>query len=392
MRIASVLKLVEFHKATFKYIMQKVITIVAVLLAVASAELHRVPLLKVENFVKTRGNIKAEVEHLRAKYGLPQTSSSNHEHLSNFVNMQYYGVISIGTPAKDFKVLFDTGSSNLWVPSKKCSSYACKVHNEYDSRASSSYVANGTRFSIEYIKGNLSGFLSTDTVNVNGLSIANQTFAEATNEPGTHFNHAKFDGILGMGYQSISNDKVVPPFYKMVSQGLVKNPVFSFYLTRNGTSSNGGELIFGGSDPSLYKGNLIYVPVSKQGYWQFTMAGASVDGYSLCDDCQAVADTGTSLIAAPANAYELLSEILNVDEEGLVDCSTVSSLPVITFNIGTGKFTLTPTDYIIKFEKYCMPAFQYMGTDFWILGDVFSGKYYTEFDLGNNRVGFAPVV
>ncbi|XP_034109870.1 lysosomal aspartic protease-like [Drosophila albomicans] len=388
MRIGSVSKLVEFYKATFKYIMQKVITIVAVLLAVASAELHRVPLLKVENFVKTRGNIKAEV---RAKYGLPQTSSSNHEHLSNYINMVYYGVISIGTPAKDFKVIFDTGSSNLWVPSKACWTEACKVHNEYDSRASSSYVANGTSFFLMYGSGSVFGFLSTDTVNVNGLSIANQTFAEATDDPGGNFETDKFDGILGMGYQNISEDNVVPPFYKMVSQGLVKHPVFSFYLARAGTSSNGGELIFGGSDPSLYKGNLTYVPVSKQGYWQFTMAGASVNGRSLCNNCQAVVDTGSSVIFPPYDAYILLNQILNVRNDGSVDCSSVSSMPVITFKIGTGKFTLTPSAYIIKVKNQCASAFVYLGTDLWVLGAVFIGQYYTEFDMGNNRIGFAPV-
>ncbi|KAH8335226.1 hypothetical protein KR067_004104, partial [Drosophila pandora] len=370
--------------------MLKSLALIAVLVALASAELHRVPILKEENFVKTRQNVLAEKAYLRTKYQLPTLRGVNEEQLSNSLNMAYYGAISIGTPAQSFKVLFDSGSSNLWVPSNTCTSDACQTHNQYDSSASSTYVANGESFSIQYGTGSLTGYLSEDTVDVNGLKIQSQTFAESTSEPGTNFNNANFDGILGMAYEALAVDGVAPPFYNMVSQGLVDSSVFSFYLARDGTSSQGGELIFGGSDSSLYSGDLTYVPISEQGYWQFTMNGSSFDGYTLCEDCQAIADTGTSLIVAPYEAYITLSELLNVDD-GYVDCSIVSSLPDVIFNIGGSNFALKPSAYILQSDGNCMSAFEYMGTDFWILGDVFIGQYYTEFDLGNNRIGFAPV-
>ena len=84
-----------------------------------------------------------------------------------------------------------------------------------------------------------------------------------------------------------------------------------------------------------------------------------------------------------------------------VDCNSLDSMPVIDFMLNGQPFALTGRDYVLSItqqgQTQCISGF--MGMDFpptmdveWILGDVFIGKFYTEFDMGNNRVGFAQAV
>jgi phytepsin len=242
------------------------------------------------------------------------TSGEDIVDLTNYMDAQYYGEISLGTPAQPFSVVFDTGSSNLWVPSSQCSylSIACYLHNKYYSDKSSSYVEDGRQFSIEYGSGSLTGFFSQDTLHIGDMDVEKQTFAEAVNEPSLSFIAASFDGIMGLGFPEISVGKVDPPFQNMLNQGLIDEPVFSFWLNRNTEDDLGGEMVLGGVDPAHFKGEHTWAKVTRRGFWQFKMDGISVEKNSdFCNGgCQAIADTGTSLLAGPSDEVEKLNRMI----------------------------------------------------------------------------------
>ncbi|XP_031238612.1 renin [Mastomys coucha] len=324
--------------------------------------------------------------------------------LTNYLDTQYYGEIGIGTPPQTFKVIFDTGSANLWVPSTKCGPLytACGIHSLYDSSESSSYMENGTEFTIHYGSGKVKGFLSQDVVTVGGI-IVTQTFGEVTELPLIPFMLAKFDGVLGMGFPAQAVDGVTPVFDHILSQGVLKEEVFSVYYSRD-SHLLGGEVVLGGSDPQHYQGNFHYVSISKTGSWQITMKGVSVGSSTLlCEEgCVVVVDTGTSYISGPTSSLKLIMQALGAKEkrtnEYVVNCSQVPALPDISFYLGGRAYTLSSMDYVLQYpyrnDDLCILAFQ--GLDIppptgpvWVLGATFIRKFYTEFDRHNNRIGFA---
>ncbi|XP_063308516.1 renin [Pelobates fuscus] len=325
--------------------------------------------------------------------------------LTNYLDTQYFGEIKIGSPPQTFKVVFDTGSANMWVPSRSCSPLysACVSHNQYDSSKSQTYIKNGTGFSIQYGSGGVKGFLSQDLVIVAEIPVI-QVFAEATALPALPFIFARFDGVLGMGFPNQAIDGITPVFDQIVSEGVLEKEVFSVYYNRDIHLMKGGEIILGGSDSEYYTGSFDYLELEKKGYWQISMKGVSVGADLLfCKDgCLAAIDTGASYITGPAGSVSVLMKAIGATElaEGqyIVDCDKVSQLPDISFHMGGKKYTLKGPAYILQQsqfgEEVCSVTFSALDIPpptgpLWILGATFIGQYYTEFDRRNNRIGFA---
>ena len=87
------------------------------------------------------------------------------------------------------------------------------------------------------------------------------------------------------------------------------DPVFSFWLSRDPEAAIGGEMILGGSDPSLYEGEMTYVDVdTNPGYWKITMEGILVEGETM--GCQGSESISRYLVRSKLRAlYQAVSAL-----------------------------------------------------------------------------------
>jgi len=389
--------------------------LIAVLCFSSAFALYRFPLTKRPSVRRQLIENEGYDNYVRVKYDsflsfastdAPKGSS---ESLNDYQDAQYYGQVNIGTPGQTFEVIFDTGSSNLWVPGKACKSPACILHKKYQCAKSSTCKETQDKFYIRYGSGSLNGTVTYDKVcfgtAADALCVDKQGFAESTVEPGGAFLIGKFDGILGMAYDSIAVNNLTTPFSNLINGGKCQQKVFAFWLSRDPESgAKGGELTLCGTDSSHYEGDLFYVPVSRQKYWQISVDEVTVGTTSIATKFEAIVDSGTSLLTGPSKDVTQLQKAIGAHKipivgEYVVSCSKLPSMPNLTFKIKGKDFVLTPQQYVLQMKNMgvtmCISGI--MGMDvpapagpLWILGDVFMGPYYTVFDRANNQLGFAP--
>uniref|UniRef100_A0A8B9K1S7 pepsin A n=1 Tax=Astyanax mexicanus TaxID=7994 RepID=A0A8B9K1S7_ASTMX len=280
-----------------------------------------------------------------------QNYAVGYESMTNDADMSYYGVISIGTPPQSFVVIFDTGSSNLWVPSIYCGSTACTSHHKFNPSLSSTYQSNNQPLSIQYGTGSMTGFLGYDTVSVR---VSSSFILQLI----------RYNFFLLMLYWSLH-----------IPGQMMHLFVIAFLCSVHSKSQAGSEVIFGGYNPNHYTGSLVWIPLSSETYWQITMTSVTINGQVVaCNGgCQAIVDTGTSLIVGPNS-----------------DIASLNYYVGATTNNGD----VSKTDFSVHPSYYygCRTGFGNGGSSLWILGDVFIREYYTVFNRANNSVGLAKSV
>ncbi|TFK02299.1 transmembrane protein 181 [Platysternon megacephalum] len=270
-------------------------------------------------------------------------------------------------------------------------------HRRFNPKKSSTYQATSQSVSIQYGTGSMTGFLAYDTVQVGGIVDTNQIFGLSETEPSYLSYFAPYDGILGLAFPSISSSGATPVFDNMMNEGLLSQDLFSVYLSSD--NKRGSFVMFGGIDSSYSSGSLNWIPLSSETYWQITMDSITMNGHliSCANGCQAIIDTGTSVLVGPPPAIsKILHYCRGLRRPGKISCSAKHTLPDIIFTINGIKFPLPATAYIRQNSGSCSPSFEGIDLptssgELWILGDVFICQYYIVFDRANNQVGLAPV-
>ncbi|XP_071994902.1 beta-secretase 2 isoform X2 [Engystomops pustulosus] len=215
-------------------------------------------------------------------------------------------------------ILVDTGSSNFAVagaPNPDISKY-------YHSDWSITYEPLGLDVTVRYTQGSWSGVLGKDVINlpkgINGTFVVN--IASIMQSESFFMPQINWQGILGLAYKTLAkpSSSVETFFDSLVEQQKIPN-IFSMQmcgagLPTTGIGTNGGSLVMGGIEPSLYSGDIWYTPITEEWYYQVEVLKFEVGGLNLNLDCteynsdKAIVDSGTTLLRLPEKVFSALVE------------------------------------------------------------------------------------
>lgn len=297
----------------------------------------------------------------------------------------YSGTIHVGSPEpQEFRVVFDTGSGHVVLPSVKCSSAVCLKHRRFDAAASVSSVAvntdgslvsqgtEGDRVTIGYGTGKVTGELVREHVclgpvarasppgesNSSGRAVAHgastcatvHTVAATELSPNP-FSLFSFDGIIGLGLRDLSLSREFNFLDLFSRSGGMASSTFGIFLTE-GEDGEESELAVGGHNPERLLSPLTWSPAIRPeiGYWQVQIKAVHIGDHftlPLCQDgsCRGVIDTGTSHLGVPAPHLKTLEELLTVAAIDMQDCR-LAEAPDIKIELPGFNLTLTPDNYM----------------------------------------------
>eukprot|EP00747_Dinoflagellata_sp_TGD_P166444 gnl/TRDRNA2_/TRDRNA2_189234_c0_seq1.p1 gnl/TRDRNA2_/TRDRNA2_189234_c0~~gnl/TRDRNA2_/TRDRNA2_189234_c0_seq1.p1 ORF type:complete len:542 (-),score=106.74 gnl/TRDRNA2_/TRDRNA2_189234_c0_seq1:142-1767(-) len=281
----------------------------------------------------------------------------------------YSGLISVGSPQpQSFRVVFDTGSSHIVLPSSTCKSESCIVHQRYNiskSETAESINLDGTPVkpgdlcdvvTLGYGTGKVTGEFVRDKICLGSgheergpcVKGGVVTATEMSTQP---FKAFGFDGIIGMGLSALALRPEFSFFDTLVSGGVVNSPTFGVFLAEEDEGDE-PEIALGGHNHKRVMESFAWSPVvmAELGHWQVEIVAFRVNGVAMdfCKDgsCRGVVDTGTSHLAIPAPYDGHIASELTVNAGGVEDCRHVEA-PLVEIELKGGKtLTLYPENYM----------------------------------------------
>lgn len=301
-------------------------------------------------------------------------------------------------------MLIDSGASTTWVMGKTCTDSPCTHHNTFGQDDSTTYVKTSKKFKVTYGTGEVNGSWVKDTVEFAGFKLPLEF--GVGDKVSDNFKSYPMDGILGLA-EVPGTDQ--PGFLaNLISQGLLKEPIFGVNIHRSADGTNDGTIVFGNIDNSKFTGAITYAPLNPQhkGMWMITAGDAGFDGKKggLAGK-KVIIDTGTSYcFIPPADAKMFYSTFpdAKVSSDGTfytVPCDTTTPAQ---FTFGGVTYEVSAKDWVggkVEGGRCTSNIFSRDATgnennkiDAWLMGDTFLKNVYTVFDIGQQRIGesFAP--